>query len=72
MNVNDDQRFGLGNQESACNDALVITLVIFGLQSFSTLPITRVPNVDFPIISVTVTQFGAAPAELESAGYQID
>ena len=45
---------------------LAITLVILGLQSFSTLPITRVPNVDFAIISVTVAQFGAAPAEIES------
>src|SRR6478672_9318921 len=45
---------------------LAFTLVILGLQSFSTLPITRVPNVDFAIISVTVAQFGAAPAEIES------
>ena len=45
---------------------LSITLVILGLQSFRNLPITRVPNVDFPIISITVTQFGAAPAEIES------
>src|ERR1700730_481994 len=45
---------------------LSITPVVLGLQSFRNLPITRVPNVDFPIISITVTQFGAAPAEIES------
>ena len=34
--------------------------------SFLTLPITRFPNIDMPIVSVTVTQSGAAPAELET------
>ncbi|HLN11131.1 MAG TPA: efflux RND transporter permease subunit, partial [Xanthobacteraceae bacterium] len=41
-------------------------LVILGLFSFHHLPITRIPNVDIPIVQVTVTQSGAAPAELES------
>jgi multidrug efflux pump subunit AcrB len=45
---------------------LAVGLVILGLQSFSRLPVTRLPNVDVPIISVTVTQFGAAPAEIEA------
>jgi hydrophobe/amphiphile efflux-1 (HAE1) family protein len=45
---------------------LSVTLVVLGIQSFRTLPITRLPNVDVPVIAVTVTQFGAAPAELES------
>ena len=30
------------------------------------LPVTRLPNADIPVISVVVTQFGAAPAELEA------
>ena len=34
--------------------------------SFNRLPITRMPNVDAPVISVTIAQFGASPAELES------
>ena len=34
--------------------------------SFIELPVTRFPNIDVPIVSVTVTQSGAAPTELES------
>jgi hydrophobe/amphiphile efflux-1 (HAE1) family protein len=45
---------------------LSVTLIVLGIQSFRTLPITRLPNVDLPVISVTIRQFGAAPAELES------
>jgi hydrophobe/amphiphile efflux-1 (HAE1) family protein len=41
-------------------------LSILGLVSFQTLPITRFPNIDLPIVSVTVTQSGAAPVELET------
>src|SRR5437870_8748887 len=44
--------------------AIVITLL--GWISFVKLPITRLPNVDIPVIAVTVIQFGASPAELES------
>lgn len=40
-------------------------LIVVGLQSFYSLPITRFPNIDVPVIAVTVTQSGAAPAELE-------
>ena len=40
-------------------------LIVVGMQSFYSLPITRFPNIDVPLISVTVTQSGAAPAELE-------
>ena len=40
-------------------------LVIFGIFSFRALPITEFPNIDIPIVQVTVTQSGAAPAELE-------
>jgi multidrug efflux pump subunit AcrB len=42
------------------------TLVVLGFLSFVRMPITRMPNVDLPVISVTVVQFGASPAELES------
>lgn len=45
---------------------LAVIIVLLGLQGFSKLPITRLPNVDLPIVSVVVTQFGAAPSELES------
>ena len=37
-----------------------------GIVSFQALPITRFPNIDVPVVSVTVNQSGAAPAELEA------
>jgi multidrug efflux pump subunit AcrB len=45
---------------------LSAAILALGFISFGKLPITRMPNVDAPVISVTVTQFGAAPTELES------
>ena len=45
---------------------LFVVLLALGWVSFSNLPITKFPNIDVPIISVTVTQSGAAPAELET------
>jgi multidrug efflux pump subunit AcrB len=41
-------------------------LVVVGVQAFFALPITRFPNIDVPLVSITVAQSGAAPAELES------
>jgi hydrophobe/amphiphile efflux-1 (HAE1) family protein len=43
-----------------------IILLILGWVSFTKLAVTRLPNADIPVISVAVSQFGAAPAELES------
>src|SRR5690349_6088546 len=43
-----------------------IILLILGWISFTKLAVTRLPNADIPVISVAVSQFGAAPAELES------
>ncbi|MDO9415005.1 efflux RND transporter permease subunit [Pararhizobium sp.] len=40
-------------------------LMYVGIQSFYSLPITRFPNIDVPVISINVVQSGAAPAELE-------
>ena len=40
-------------------------LVFIGMQSFNSLPITRFPNIDVPLVSISVTQSGASPAELE-------
>jgi hydrophobe/amphiphile efflux-1 (HAE1) family protein len=45
---------------------LFVVLCVLGLLSFSKLPVTRFPNIDVPLVSVTVTQSGAAPSELES------
>lgn len=41
-------------------------LMILGVVAFRALPITRFPNVDIPLVQVSVTQSGAAPAELET------
>lgn len=48
--------------------AIVFALValFLGIASFKKLPITLLPNVDPPIVSVVITEFGAAPSELES------
>ncbi|MGV8953695.1 MAG: efflux RND transporter permease subunit, partial [Cypionkella sp.] len=43
-----------------------VILLVLGWQSFNSLPITRFPNIDVPVISVAVSQPGAAPAELET------
>ncbi len=45
---------------------LFAVLTLLGVWAFGALPITRSPNIDIPFISVTVTQPGAAPAELEA------
>jgi hydrophobe/amphiphile efflux-1 (HAE1) family protein len=45
---------------------MFIVLVALGLFSFASLPVTRFPNIDVPIVSVTVTDPGVAPSELET------
>ncbi len=45
---------------------LSIILLALGWMSFMRLPVTRLPSADIPVVSVIVTQFGAAPAELEA------
>ncbi len=44
---------------------LFAVLMLLGTVAFQALPITRAPNIDIPVIQVTVTQSGAAPRELE-------
>ncbi|MBU3028685.1 efflux RND transporter permease subunit [Paracoccus marinaquae] len=44
--------------------AIFLVLVVVGLFSFSRLPVTAMPNIDLPIIGVTIDQPGAAPSEL--------
>ncbi|MGP3723510.1 efflux RND transporter permease subunit [Cereibacter sphaeroides] len=43
-----------------------VLLMVLGWQAFNTLPITRFPNIDVPLVAVTVDQAGAAPAEMET------
>ncbi len=45
---------------------LFSVLTLLGIISFMTLPVTRFPNIDVPLVSITVVQSGAAPAELET------
>ena len=46
--------------------ALFLVLVVAGLFSFQRLPVTAMPNVDLPIVQVSIAQPGAAPSELIS------
>ncbi|MCZ7500849.1 efflux RND transporter permease subunit [Agrobacterium sp. ST15.13.015] len=45
---------------------LFLLLTLIGIQSFMKLPVNANPRVDFPIVTVSVVQAGAAPAELET------
>ncbi len=45
---------------------LFIILTIVGIVSFKNLAIEQFPNIDVPIIAVTVAEQGATPSELES------
>src|ERR1700688_5224703 len=45
---------------------LFVVLIVLGAVSLKTLPITQMPNIDIPIATITVTQTGAAPSELET------
>lgn len=46
--------------------SLFILLTIAGIVAYAQLPIKQFPNVDFPIVIVTLTQNGAAPSEIEN------
>ncbi len=45
---------------------LFIILTIAGVLSYFKLPVNNFPNVDLPVVAVTVVQSGAAPTELET------
>ena len=45
---------------------LFIALAIAGFSAYHRLPIKQFPNIQFPAVNVTVTQSGAAPAEMEN------
>src|SRR6202451_293435 len=46
---------------------LMAGLLVFGTISYSLMGISQLPDVDFPVITVTVTWAGAAPDVMESA-----
>ncbi len=43
---------------------LFVVLVALGMMSFFKLPVTRFPNIDFPLVSVVVTDSGVAASEM--------
>ncbi len=43
-----------------------VVLIVLGAVSLKTLPITQMPNIDIPIVTITIIQTGAAPSELET------
>ncbi len=43
---------------------LFVVLFLMGLYGFRALPITQFPALDFPLVTITVTQPGAAPSEI--------
>ena len=45
---------------------LFVILTSVGIMSFRALPITERPNIHVPFVSISVTQAGAAPSELET------
>ncbi len=45
---------------------LFVVLTALGLVHFRSLPVTQMPNIDIPIVMVTISQPGAAPSELET------
>jgi multidrug efflux pump subunit AcrB len=45
---------------------LFVVLTALGLVSFHGLAVTRMPNIDVPVVSVSITQAGAAPSELQT------
>lgn len=45
---------------------LFVVIVLLGIMSFSTLPVMRFPNIDIPLVSISVTDAGVAPSELET------
>src|SRR6201999_2413146 len=46
---------------------LMAALVIFGLFGYSSLPVSELPNVDFPTITVSASLPGADPDTMASA-----
>lgn len=45
---------------------LFLVLTVVGMLAFSSIGIDENPNIDVPVVSVAITQMGAAPSELET------
>lgn len=53
-------------QHPVPTSVLFLVLTVLGITAFFSLGIDETPNIDVPVVSVTVTQSGAAPVELET------
>ena len=45
---------------------IVLVLVVFGIRAYPTLGVDLTPEIDLPLVSVTVTYEGAAPEDMET------
>ena len=45
---------------------LFVAMSLWGVLAYTSLPIKHYPNISFPMVSVTVTQSGAAAPEVEN------
>ena len=45
---------------------LILVLVVFGIRAYPNLGVDLYPEIDLPLVSVTVTYTGAAPEEMET------
>jgi HAE1 family hydrophobic/amphiphilic exporter-1 len=45
---------------------MVMTLIVFGLLSFKSMPVALFPNIDFPIVTIQTYYHGADPETVES------
>ena len=45
---------------------LFVVLLALGIVSFRVMPVTRFPNIDVPVVAVSITESGAAPSELRN------
>lgn len=48
------------------SSVLFLVLCVVGIMAFVRMPVTRFPNIDIPLLAVSVAQQGAAPSELET------
>jgi len=44
---------------------LIVAIAVFGLVGYGTLGVDRFPNVDFPVVTVVITNPGASAVEIE-------
>jgi HAE1 family hydrophobic/amphiphilic exporter-1 len=64
MNINQISSWSIRNPIPTL--VLFIVLTVAGLISFTKLRVNQFPDVDLPVVAVTVVQPGAAPTELET------